>query len=181
MDINIEKNNDRNAELANDYMSKINDPKERAVLRKEHKELEVAIQSYEYMLNSLSNFPIPEGNKKKLLDNVAEHYASRITEQDSKPMTLADGEYARTVFERVRVNRNEESAQYFHNHIEDLVFSKNARMPDSHSELNNAYDQYRKNIDINPDQRELIRAVITHQIKFNSPESIRPVEQEHSR
>lgn len=181
MDNNIEKNNVPNTDLANDYMSKINNPKERVLFAKEHKELEVAIQSYEYMLNGLSNFPISDSNKKKLLDNVAEHYAGRITEQDSKPLTLEDGKYARTVFESVRVNRNQESAQYFHDHIEALVFSKNERMPESHSELNNAYDQYRKKVDMNPDQRELIRAIITQQIKLNSPESILPIEREYSR
>lgn len=181
MDINIEKNNDRNSELAHDYMSRIHDAKGRALLRKDHSELEVAIQSYEYILNRLSNFPIPESNKKKLLDNVAEHYAGRVSEHDSKPLTLDDGAYARTIFERVRVNRNEESAKYFHDNIETLVFSKNARMPDSHSELNNAYDQYIKSIGLHPNLKESIRAAITQQIKFNSPESIAPVELEHSR
>lgn len=178
MDINKENNDELNAKLANDYLSQVQDPKGRANLRKEHSELEVAIQSYEYMFNSLSNFPISDRNKKNLLDNVAEHYADRIAEPDSKPLSLEDGRYARTIFERVRVNRNEESAQYFHDHIEDLVFSRNARMPESHSELNNAYDHYRRGININPEQRESMRDLITQQIKLHSPESILPIEQE---
>jgi len=90
--------------------------------------------------------------------------------QNTEPLTPKDNIYAAVFLNNERTKRNQESAEYFHDNIDTLVFATNQLPPESHKELIGAYYQYRHAVSEHPEEKEAIRKAMTEQIKTNSPE-----------
>ncbi|MDD2934346.1 MAG: hypothetical protein PHO76_10735 [Methylotenera sp.] len=190
MDINTQ---DKNTALATEYLSHIAITAERAALIKNHPELKIPVESYQYAVNGLAFIPISDAKKAKTLAELAAHYAEKIEAQGTEAFDVKDRVYAVSFVEEVNTKRNIASAKYFHDNIDDLYKRTYMITDPQHVELWGAYYKYihaENTIDKDGDtpSREamsLVKERMTRQIEEKSPEFFRPndiaVEQQQTR
>ncbi len=179
MDINTQE---KNTTLAAEYLSHIAAPAERVILMKNHSELKIPVESYQFAVNALEFIPISETKKAKTLAELAIHYSEKIEIQGAEAFDVKDKLYAHSFIEEIRTKRNLASAKYFHDNIDDLYNRTSMVSDPRHTELTGAYYRYihaENAIDKDGDapSREamsLVKERMTRQIEEKSPEFFRP-------
>jgi hypothetical protein len=179
MDINIQN---KNTALATEYLNHIATPSERAQLIKNHLELKIPVESYQYAVNALEFIPISEARKTKILAELATHYAEKVESQGADALDIKDRLYAVSFVAEVSTKRNIASAKYFHDNIDDPYKRTSMVTDPHHSELAGAYYRYilaenTTGKDGDTPSREamrLVKEIMTRQIEEKSPEFFRP-------
>lgn len=181
MNTNTQEENAKTAEL---YLSNIKESAGRKQLVKNHQELKIPVEAYEFAMNALDFVPISNVKKSEVLTDLAKHNAEKIEQYGAESFGEKDRLYAHTIVEEVEKKRNAASAQFFYENIDNLMTRSKMVTDPKHSELSNAYYNYihaentkdTHGHEQGSEAMSIVKENMTKQIRENSPESFRSVE-----